>query len=141
MDRLTGTSTVLLLPTSILPIWGTTSPTHPMTPLTQTAPAVANVANRIARPWASLSPIERILSLHRIAISPAIPTHMGTAKMAISLNLADAMLPISQNSPGKSYVPYNVYLYGEGGEAGKPGLRTQNTYHFDYCQRVPAYEK
>ena len=46
-----GTRTLLLVPTNLLPIWGTTHPTHPMVPLKQTAPAVAKVEKSTINPF------------------------------------------------------------------------------------------
>lgn len=46
--QLTGMSLLLSFPTIMRPTWGMMSPTHPMFPLTHTAPAVDNVANTIA---------------------------------------------------------------------------------------------
>lgn len=44
-----GISSLLLLPATSLPMWGTTSPIQPMTPETQTAAAVARVAQTMTK--------------------------------------------------------------------------------------------
>ena len=77
-----------------------------MTPLTQTAPAVAKVENKIARPlemkifipsaWASLSPMDKTLRRHLMNTSPKTPTDIGMEESKMSKNLAEAKLPISQ---------------------------------------------
>ena len=74
-------------PTIILEIWGTTSPTQPMTPLILTAAEVTRVAQimiikRILstftpRDLASSSPSERILMRHLRRNNTSIPMNMG----------------------------------------------------------------
>ena len=111
-----GMSHLLSLPITILHICGTTSPTQPITPLTQTAPAVASVANPITialfsptlspRVLASLSPMESTLSLHLNNTIPMMPMSIGIAEKASSVVLVDPIPPISQN------VIAGSWLYG-----------------------------
>ena len=62
-EMLTGISFWLLLPVSILPIWGITSPTQPMVPLMHTAAAVQRVAPPIMRICAFLTSSPRLSAL------------------------------------------------------------------------------